>query len=122
VVGPGLHVQAMTHDRRTEKERRDGTERRRGSGARGFLLRLLKGERRQLEDRRRGRGGEGQPVDRRSQQQTATDLVRSAFEMIAVVLGATDATLDDETRQRLDSALVRLKFAIERLEKGQQGS
>jgi len=73
VVGPGLHVQAMTHDRRTEKERRDGTERRRGSGARGFLLRLLKGERRQLEDRR-----------------------------------------------RLDSALVRLKFAIERLEKGQQ--
>src|SRR5438309_10535006 len=85
----------MTHDRRTEKERRDGTERRRGSGARGFLLRLLKGERRQLEDRRRGRGGEGQPMDRRSQQQTATDLVRSAFEMIAVVLSTTEATLDD---------------------------
>ena len=110
----------MTHDRRAEKERRAGNERRRGSGARGFLLRLLKGERRQLEDRRRGR--EGQPVDRRSQQQTATDLVRSAFEMVAVVLSATDASLDDETRQRLDSALVRLKFAIERLEKGGQGS
>ena len=109
----------MTHDRRTEKERRAGTERRRGSGARGFLLRLLKGERRQLEDRRRGR--EGQPVDRRSQQQTATDLVRSAFEMVAMVLSASDATLDDDTRQRLDSALVRLKFAIERLEKQQGG-
>ena len=48
--------------------------------------------------------------------------LRSAFEMIAVVLSATDATLDDDTRQRLDSALVRLKFAIERLEKGQPTS
>jgi len=106
----------MTDDRRAEGERRNGTNRRRSSGPRGFLLRLLKGERRQLDDRRRGWDDKGEQ-DRRSPQQTATDLVRSAFDLLATALSATDANFDDDTRQRLDSALIRLKFALERLAK-----
>ncbi len=93
-------------DRRTEPERRGSTDRRRGRGPRGFLLRLLHGERRRKE-RRLG--------DRRSPQQTAIDLVRSAFDQIAA-LRQGDSHLDDDARQRLDAALIRLKFALERLE------
>ncbi len=107
----------MTDDeRRGHAERRNGTERRRGTGRRNLLLRLLKGERRQVEDRRRGWDGQA-GVDRRTQRQTATDLVRGAFDLMVAARGATDATLDDDTRQRLDSALIRLKFALERLTK-----
>ncbi|PYO41559.1 MAG: hypothetical protein DMD29_04870 [Gemmatimonadetes bacterium] len=106
----------MTNDRREEADRRNGTERRRGAGRRGLLLRLLKGERRQVEDRRRGWDGQA-GVERRSKNQTATDLVRGAFDLMVAARGATDATLDDDTRQRLDSALIRLKFALERLTK-----
>jgi hypothetical protein len=111
----------MAEDRRTpgsgSGDRRGGTDRRRSTGGRGFLLRLLKGERRQLDDRRRG--GDGRAgTDRRTAGQTATDLVRGAFDLVATVCASPDSHLDDEARQRLDSALVRLKFALERLTSG----
>src|SRR5207247_10111628 len=99
----------MTDDRRAQGERRNHADRRRGTGPRGYLLRLLKGERRQLEDRRRGLDGKA-GADRRSPRQTATDLVRGAFDLLASARGATDATCDDHTRQRLDPAPTRLKF------------
>jgi hypothetical protein len=73
------------------------------------LLRLLHGERRKQQERR-GR-------ERRTPQQTAIDLVRSAFDQIAA-LRQGDPQLDDASRQRLDSALIRLRFAVERLESG----
>jgi hypothetical protein len=91
-------------------ERRSGTERRRGRTPRGFLLRLIHGERRKNGQKRR-------ESDRRSARQTATDLVRSAFEFIASVC-QSDAVTDEEARHQLDSALIRLKFALERLEGG----
>ena len=106
----------MTDDRRAQGERRNGADRRRVPVARGFLLRLLKGERRQLEDRRRGLDGKA-GADRRSPRQTATDLVRGAFDLLASARSVNDANFDDDTRQRLDSALIRLKFALERLAK-----
>jgi len=106
----------MTDDRRAQGERRNHADRRRGTGPRGYLLRLLKGERRQREDRRSGLDGKA-GADRRSPRQTATDLVRGAFDLLASARGATDANFDDDTRQRLDSALIRLKFALERLAK-----
>jgi hypothetical protein len=91
-------------------ERRGGTERRRGRSPRAFLLRLIHGERRKSGQRR-------SESDRRTARQTATDLVRGAFEFIASVC-QSDAVTDEEARHQLDSALVRLKFALERLESG----
>lgn len=99
-------------------DRRSGSDRRRAKGRRGFVLRLLVGERRQRDERRRGWDGSAagrNGSDRRSQHQTATDLVRSAFELVAAVRGSPDAVLDDTARQQLDSAMIRLKFALERL-------
>lgn len=97
-------------DRRAleDGDRRSGADRRLGKGRRGFFLRLLRGERRQRDDRRH-------TTDRRSPRQTATDLVRSAFELVTAVCGSPDAGLDDAARQQLDSAMLRLKFALERL-------
>ncbi len=103
-------------DRRVSGERRTGANRRRTKGRRGFLLRLLRDERRQLEERRRGwdrRTG----VERRSSRQTATDLVRSAFDLLVEVFDTDDLDLDDEARHQLDAAMIRLKFALERLAK-----
>jgi hypothetical protein len=97
-------------DRRAEPERRGTSDRRRGrGGGRAILLRLLHGERRKREERR--------GADRRTPQQTAIDLVRGAFDQIAA-LRQGDPHLGDDARQRLDSALVRLRFAVERLEGG----
>src|SRR2546427_10807308 len=100
----------MTDDRRAQGERRNHADRRRGTGPRGYLLRLLKGERRQLEDRRRGLDGKA-GADRRSPRQTATDLVRGAFDLLPPARSATGAKFDHDTRQRVDSAPVRLKVA-----------
>ncbi len=103
-------------DRRARAERRSGMERRRTKGRRSFLLRLLRGERRQLEERRRG-SDRRTGLERRSSRQTATDLVRSAFDLLAEVFDVADLNLDEEARQQLHSAMIRLKFALERLEK-----
>src|SRR5437773_7892674 len=82
----------MTDDRRAQGERRNHADRRRGTGPRGYLLRLLKGERRQLEDRRRGLDGKA-GADRRSPRQTATDLVRGALDRKSTRLNSSHITI-----------------------------
>src|SRR2546427_12501679 len=96
----------MTDDRRAQGERRNHADRRRGTGPRGYLLRLLKGERRQLEDRRRGVDGKA-GADPRSPRPTATDPAPRARDLLAPAPGATAAHVSHATPQRRRTALIR---------------
>lgn len=99
-------------DRRTGPDRRSGTDRR-SPDARPedspFLY--IHGERRSGHDRREGsdrRSG----LDRRAPE-TPQDQIRRALDLVAFVAESTELT--DEERRALDSAIMRLRFALDRL-------
>ena len=86
-------------ERRATPERRS-VERRKG-------LALVGEDRRSTTDRRQG-------GDRRANE-APQDLLRSALQLLTRV--ADEGGLDDELQRNLDSAIFRIRFAVERLER-----
>ncbi len=102
-------------DRRGGPDRRTGLERRsRDPSPEDSPLLFVHGERRSGEDRRTGtdrRSG----MDRRLEQ-TPREQISRALDLVAYVAESTD--LMDEERRALDSAIMRLRFALGRLGAG----
>jgi len=88
-------------DRRLLSERRTGTDRRTSGGT---VLRLEV-------DRRRD-GERRAAVDRRDASHTPIDQIRHSLELLHAV---NPDPLPDEDRRLLDTALFRLRFALDRL-------
>jgi hypothetical protein len=111
----------VVSDRRSGVERRNAERRERGpqwTGQERMLI-LVDVERRSGTDGRdnaeRGVSGERRSgVERRGQ--TVGEHLRNALELIARV--AESGGLDDEFRRDLDTAVVRLRLALDRLEGG----
>jgi len=95
----------MGVERRTRPERRSGERRHNGGGA---LHAADAHERRKESDRR-------SKIERR-QQETPEEHIRNALQLLANLAAAE--VLDDELRRDLDSAMFRLRFAVDRLESG----
>ena len=93
-------------ERRSPPDRR-GVERRR-------LLVLVPTDRRAGADRR-GRGERRSNLERH-RDETPQEHIRNALQLLANVAAST--ALDDELQRDLDSAIFRLRFAVERLEAG----
>jgi len=93
-------------ERRASSERR-GVERR-------HRIVLVPVERRSGGDRRLS--GERRLKLERHGQETPEEHIRNALQLLANV--AESGTLDDELQRDLDSAIFRLRFAVERLEGG----
>lgn len=97
-------------DRRTGADRRSGVDRRSPDDP-DAPLRYVGPERRSGTDRRRSndrRSGQ----DRRANQ-TPQDQIHRALDLVAYVAESTD--LPDAERRALDSAILRLRFALDRL-------
>jgi hypothetical protein len=88
-------------NRRLVSERRSSTDRRTGGGT---VLRL--------EVDRRREGERRAPVDRRDASHTPVDQIRNAIDLLHAI---TPDRLPDEDRRLLDTALFRLRFALDRL-------
>jgi len=93
-------------DRRLLIDRRAGVDRRDGVPPAQVVERRLSGERRVLGDRRTG-------VERRLSIQSAEDQIRGALKLLTQV--AESGTLAEVERRELDAAMLRLRFAAERL-------
>ena len=95
----------------TAQERRTGNERRsaerRVSTGQTALERRAGAERRSLRTRRT-------MLDRRTEE-TAEEHLRNALQLLGNIAEA--AVLNDELRRDLDSAMLRLRFAVDRLER-----
>ena len=105
-------------DRRHRSDRRRGLDRRSGTDRRSseaqpedspFLY--VHGERRSGTDRREG-GDRRSGLDRRGPE-TPQDQISRALDLVAYVAESTE--LPDEERRALDSAIMRLRFALDRL-------
>jgi len=93
-------------ERRSPSERR-GAERR-------HRIALVPVERRAGGDRRLA--GERRIKLQRPRDETPEEHIRNALQLLANV--AESGTLDDELQRDIDSAMFRLRFAVERLEGG----
>lgn len=99
-------------DRRTGHDRRSGAERRSPeSQPEDSPFLYVHGERRSGHDRREG-GDRRSGLDRRGPE-TPQDQIRRALDLVAFVAESTD--LPDDERRALDSAIMRLRFALDRL-------
>jgi hypothetical protein len=100
-------------ERRGAPDRRSGAERRSGATTpETARLLLVHGERRAAPDRRRHRDRRSGP-ERRLSHATPQDQLAHAVDLIAHVAESTE--LSDEDRRALDSAIVRLRFALARM-------
>jgi hypothetical protein len=105
-----LAERRLSAERREMLERRGGPERR--TVERRQTLVLVPAEQRSGQDRRR-------PLDRRSNlerrgHETPAEHIRNALQLLATVAEA--GVLDDELQRDLESAMLRLRFAVDRLE------
>lgn len=99
-------------DRRTGHDRRSGAERRSPeSQPEDSPFLYVHGERRSGHDRREG-GDRRSGLDRRAPE-TPQDQIRRALDLVAFVAESTE--LPDDERRALDSAIMRLRFALDRL-------
>jgi len=99
-------------ERREHDDRRKAAERR--AEDRRRVLVLVPVERRSGGDRREGPERRTKLARRRFE--TAEEHVRNALQLLDNL--AASAVLDDELRRDLDSAMLRLRVAVERLERG----
>lgn len=90
-------------------ERRSAAERRGVDRRHGMVL--VEVERRSGRDRRRAGERRVREID-----ETPAQHIRNALQLLANV--AQSGTLDDELQRDIDSAIFRLRFAVERLEGG----
>ncbi|OLC01868.1 MAG: hypothetical protein AUH46_07485 [Gemmatimonadetes bacterium 13_1_40CM_70_15] len=88
-------------DRRLEAERRLLPDRQRRGGA----------DRRQVGERRSA-------IERRLSLQSAVDQIHGALKLLTQVAESEATTLSEEQRRELEGAMLRLRFALERLEEG----
>lgn len=105
---PGSDARSFA-DRRLLLDRRAGVERRQETPGGQIVDRRLSAERRSTGDRRVG-------VERRLSIQSAEDQIRGAMKLLAQV--AQTGALSDVERRELDAAMLRLRFAAERLVEG----
>lgn len=98
-----------THERRLLIDRRSGVDRRQTREADGAPA-----ERRGLADRRRGRDRRAF-VERRLSLQSAEDQIRGALKLMTTAIES--GSIPDNQRRGLDAAMLRLRFALERLDK-----
>ncbi|MGH7569185.1 MAG: hypothetical protein ACREL9_09480 [Gemmatimonadales bacterium] len=103
------------HDRREAPKRRELVDRRSGVDRRALETAAAApvdrrgGLERRVSDRRTS-------VERRLALHSAGDQIRTALRFLSQL--AETATLDDEVRRGLDAAMLRMRFALERLEEG----
>ncbi len=102
-------------DRRLMAERRlvdrRDSERRSGEQVATQVERRSGVDRRQLSDRRMA-------VERRLSVHSAADQIHGALKLLTLVAESEAATLSEEQRRELEGAMLRLRFALERLEEG----
>jgi len=103
ITDQGRRVKDPVPERRSGDERRGG-ERRTGAPQPG-LERRTGGERRLVARRTK--------LERRAEE-TAEEHIRNALQLLGNV--ADGGTLSDELRRDLDTAMLRLRFAVDRLE------
>ena len=106
-------------ERRMSLERRSGSERR--EGERRLVLEPVDRDRR-VTDERRAKEERRSGHDRRSgprvvQQETAGEHLRNALQLLGHV--AEVGTLDEATQRVLDAALLRVRFALDRVERNE---
>jgi hypothetical protein len=105
-------------DQPRSSDRRSGIERR--VGDRRLVLLPVEGERRQEPDRRAGverrLRGDRRLGPTRIAQETAAEHLRNALLLLGHVTDVGE--LDEETRRLLDAALLRVRFALDRVEQG----
>ena len=90
-------------------DRRDSSERRSGEQVATQVERRSGIDRRQLSDRRMA-------VERRLSVHSAADQIHGALKLLTLVAESEAATLSEEQRRELEGAMLRLRFALERLE------
>lgn len=110
-------AQRRLAERRAPADRRNGEDRRQGE--RRESVTLMKVERRSAADRRQN--GERRQAERRAGKERRTEEqvaehIRNALQLLTHL--AESGRLDDEARRDLDAAMFRLRFALERLERG----
>lgn len=106
---PGSGPHGFT-DRRIMLDRRAGVDRREPATPPGQIVeRRLSGERRLVGERRAG-------VERRLSIQSAEDQIRGALKLLTQV--AETGVLTEVERRELEAAMLRLRFAAERLSEG----
>lgn len=110
-------------DRRLTVERRQIPDRRGGQGEGGGgerrsetevevpVERRSGAERRQIGDRRSS-------IERRLSLQSAVDQIHGALKLLTRVAESEAGRLNEEQRRELEGAMLRLRFALERLEEG----
>ena len=109
-------------DRRLEAERRLLPDRREGEGEGGGERRSgaeveTPVERRGGADRRQV-GERRSAIERRLSLQSAVDQIHGALKLLTQVAESEATTLSEEQRRELEGAMLRLRFALERLEEG----
>ena len=92
-------------------DRRDSSERRSCEQVATQVERRSGVDRRQLSDRRMA-------VERRLSVHSAADQIHGALKLLTLVAESEAATLSEEQRRELEGAMLRLRFALERLEEG----
>lgn len=98
-----------TPERRLVLDRRSGEERRAGNAGPGPERRDV--ERRSGADRRAA-------IERRLSLQSAEDQIHGALRLLTFVSDAGGPALGEQQRRGLEAAMLRLRFALERLEEG----
>jgi len=106
MVTPGSEARGPA-DRRILLDRRAGVDRRGEPPPGQIVERRLSGERRLTVDRRVG-------VERRLSIHSAEDQIRGALKLLTQV--AETGVLSEVERRELEAAMLRLRFAAERLE------
>ena len=96
-------------DRRGEQAERGGGERRSETKVEFPVERRSGAERRQIGDRRSA-------VERRLSLQSAVDQIHGALKLLTLVAESEAGRLNEEQRRELEGAMLRLRFALERLE------
>ena len=112
MTAPDLNVPEPDRRERSERrlliDRRSGVDRRQSQGARAPST-----ERRSRDDRRVV-GERRAFLERRLSLQSAGDQIRGALKLITTAIDS--GTIPDKQRRSLDAAMLRLRFALERLE------
>ncbi|OLC08797.1 MAG: hypothetical protein AUH42_00615 [Gemmatimonadetes bacterium 13_1_40CM_70_11] len=99
----------LTTERRRLPARRENGERRSDAEGESLAERRAGGDRRQVSDRRSA-------VERRLSLHSAVDQIHGALKLLTLAAESEAATLSEEQRRALEGAMLRLRFALERLE------
>ena len=101
-------------DRRERNERRLLIDRRSGVDRRQGIAAAMPGADRRARDDRRGGPERRAFLERRLSMQSAGDQIRGALKLMTAVIEA--GMVPEKDRRSLDAAMLRLRFALERLD------